>query len=99
MLGVELGQEEAAELEEHRGEEEPVGSAEDEGGSMERSPVAEDVERELEKEEGAEDDIDGIEEAQERRFGRLYEFGFEDAGNKVHEDCSGYNVSYVAVVV
>ena len=54
VLRVELRQQKSAELEEDRGEKEPVGGAEDEWGAVEAAPVAEDVDAKLREEEGAE---------------------------------------------
>ena len=73
VLGVELRQHVAAELEEDRGEEEPVGGAEDEGRAAEAAPVADEVDAELEEEEGAKNGVDSAEELENRRIGHLQE--------------------------
>ena len=47
VLGVEVGEEEAAELEEDGAEEKPVGQSADEGGAQEAPPVAEQIDEQL----------------------------------------------------
>ena len=99
VLGVELRQHVAAELEEDRGEEEPVGGAEDEGRAAEAAPVADEVDAELEEEEGAKNGVDSAEELENRRICHLQELGLKYAGQKVKENGRGYNTAEMVVFV
>ena len=99
VLGVELRQHVAAELEEDRGEEEPVGGAEDEGRAAEAAPVADEVDAEFEEEEGAKHDIDSAEELESRRIGHLLELRLKYAGQKVKKNGRGYHTAELVAVV
>ena len=57
----------------------PALPSEDEWEAQDASPVADDVERELDGEEGEEDDVESVEEMLQRRVVMRKELGFDDA--------------------